>query len=262
MNGFIRIDGVVLHYSHRPAAEGGETVVFINSLGTDFRIWQAVVDRLPDDWGYLLYDKRGHGLSGLGETPYSIEMLARDLAGLLDALSISRAHICGLSVGGLIAQALYFARPQTVKSLILCDTASKIGTHEMWTERISAVAANGIESIAGPVLERWFSAAYRNSGDPAFEGYANMLIRQPREGYIATCAALRDADYVEASRKIALPVMGIVGDEDGSTPPDLVRDMIQRIAGARFELIKSAGHLPCIEQPDAVAALIRSFVSQ
>jgi 3-oxoadipate enol-lactonase len=131
----------------------------------------------------------------------------------------------------------------------------------MWTERISAVAANGIESIAGPVLERWFSAAYRNSGDLACEGYAHMLMRQPRDGYIATWAALGDADYVEASRKIAVPVMGIVGDEDGSTPPDLVRDMIQRIAGARFELIKSAGHLPCIEQPDAVAALIRSFVS-
>jgi 3-oxoadipate enol-lactonase len=131
----------------------------------------------------------------------------------------------------------------------------------MWTERINAVTESGIESIAGPVLERWFSATYRNSGNAEFEGYANMLIRQPREGYIATCAALRDADYVEASRKIAVPVMGIVGDEDGSTPPDLVRDMIQRIAGARFELIKSAGHLPCIEQPDAVAALVRSLVS-
>lgn len=261
MNDFIRIDGVALHYAHRPAAEGGETIVFINSLGTDFRIWQGVIDRLPEDWGYLLYDKRGHGLSGLGETPYTIEMLAKDLAGLMDALSIGPAHICGLSIGGMIAHAFYFARPEAVKTLILCDTAPKIGTLEMWTERIEAVAANGIASIAGPVLGRWFSAAYRNSGNPAFEGYANMLIRQPAEGYIAASAALRDADYTELSATIAVPVLGIVGDEDGSTPPDLVEAMIQRIEGARFELIKSAGHLPCIEQPDTVAALIRSFVS-
>jgi 3-oxoadipate enol-lactonase len=192
--------------------------------------------------------------------PYSIEDHATDLAGLLDFLSVKNAIICGLSVGGLVAQSLYQRRPDLVRALILCDTAHKIGTAESWNARIAKVEADGIESIVDSIMERWFTPAFRRPENIAYDGYCNMLIRQPVAGYVATCAALRDADLTEAAAKIAVPTICIVGDQDGSTPPELVLSTAKLIPNARYEVIKDAGHIPCVEQPETLTEVIRAFI--
>lgn len=258
---FVRINDVTIHYQVIGATAEKPVLVFANSLGTDFRIWRDVIVRLAGDFAILLYDKRGHGLSDIGQVPYAIEDHATDLAGLLDFLSVRNAFICGLSVGGLIAQSLYLRRPDLVRALILCDTAHKIGTPEMWNARIAAVEANGIASIVDPVMERWFTPAFRRPENAAFAGYCNMLERQPATGYTATCAAIRDADFTEAAKRIAVPTICIVGDQDGSTPPDLVLSTAKLIPGARYEVIRDAGHIPCVEQPEALTAVIRAFIN-
>jgi 3-oxoadipate enol-lactonase len=257
---FARINDVTIHYQIIGAAGDKPVLVFANSLGTDFRIWRDVIVRLAGDFAIVLYDKRGHGLSDLGQVPYAIEDHATDLAGLLDLLSVKNAIICGLSVGGLIAQSLYQRRPDLVRALILCDTAHKIGTSESWASRIAQVEAEGIESIADAVMERWFTPAFRRPENTGFGGYRNMLVRQPAGGYAATCAAIRDADFTEAAKKIAVPTICIVGDQDGSTPPALVLSMAKLIPNARYEVIKDAGHIPCIEQPEALTSIIRAFI--
>ncbi|WP_018238220.1 3-oxoadipate enol-lactonase [Ensifer sp. BR816] len=254
-----RINDIAIHYRMIGAVAEKPVLVFINSLGTDFRIWSDVAARLSDEFSIVLYDKRGHGLSDIGQVPYSIEDHATDLAGLLDRLAVKRAIICGLSVGGLIAQSLYQRRPDLVRALVLADTAHKIGTAEMWDARIAAIEAHGIEAIADSVLERWFTPAFRRPENVAFAGYRNMLIRQPVPGYVATCSAIRDADYTEAASGIAVPVLCVVGDQDGSTPPDLVRSTAGLIPGARFEVIRDAGHIPCVEQPEALTATLSRF---
>ncbi len=259
---FVYINGVVIHYSIRQASERKPVLVLINSLGTDSRIWDHVVAKLAGDYTVVTYDKRGHGLSGLGSPPYAIDDHAADLAGLLDHLGLSRVIICGLSVGGLIAQSLSSSRPDLVRGLVLSNTAHKIGTAETWSTRIKAVEENGIGSILDAIMERWFTAAFRRAENPAYEGYCNMLVRQPASGYSGTCAAIRDADLTEVARNIRVPVLCIAGSEDGSTPPDLVRSMADLIPGARFEIIDDAAHLPCIEAPAAHAALIRNFIDQ
>ncbi|MQW89427.1 3-oxoadipate enol-lactonase [Sinorhizobium saheli] len=256
---FTRINDITIHYHVIGAVADKPVLVFINSLGTDFRIWRDVVVRLADDFAIVLYDKRGHGLSDIGQVPYSIEDHATDLAGLLDRLAVKRTFVCGLSVGGLIAQSLYQRRPDLVRALVLSDTAHKIGTAEMWDARIAAIEAGGIEAVADGVLERWFTPAFRRPENLAFAGYRNMLVRQPTPGYVGTCAAIRDADYTEAARKIAVPVLCVVGDQDGSTPPDLVRSTARLIPGARLEVIRDAGHIPCVEQPEAMTRALRSF---
>ncbi len=238
---FARIGGVAIHYRLRPGRAGAPTVIFSNSLGTDFRIWDAVLAELGDDISSLCYDKRGHGLSDIGPTPCSIDDHAGDLIGLAAHLGIARAVICGLSVGGMIAQATCKLRPQLVAGLVLCDTATKIGDDDFWNARLKAIAESGIASIAGPILERWFSPGYRRPENPDFAGYSNMLVRSPAEGYSATCAALREADLTADAPNIRVPTLCIVGDQDGSTPPDLVKAMAQRIPGARFEIVKGAG---------------------
>jgi 3-oxoadipate enol-lactonase len=255
---FKALNGVVLHVQDLGPAER-PVLVFSNSLGTDFRIWNDVVARLGDQFRIVLYDKRGHGLSELGETPYRIADHVADLAALLDELAIEGAIVCGLSVGGLIAQGLYASRPELVSGLILSDTAHRIGSAALWNERMAAIEKGGIASIAEAILERWFSPALRENDPAALAGWRAMLTRTPEAGYLGTCAAIRDADFTEEAGRIAVPTLCIVGDQDGATPPELVRQTADLIPGARYQVIAGAGHLPCIERPAEVARLIEGF---
>ena len=230
---FARCNGVTLHFQTIGAVDAGPLLVFVNSLGTDFRIWRDVVVRFAGDYPVLTYDLRGHGLSDVGMTPYGLKDHVDDLAALLDRLGATDAIICGLSVGGQIALGLCASRPDLVRALILCDTAPRIGTPESWSARISAVTDDGIEPIADTLLERWFTPAFRRSENADFQGYRNMLIRQPVAGYIATCAALHDTDLTEVARRIGVPTLCVVGDGDISTPPALVASLARLIPGAR-----------------------------
>lgn len=259
---FHKVNGVTLHYQLIGAPEGRPVLVFANSLGTDFRIWRDVIVRLVGEFAIVLYDKRGHGLSDVGETPNTIDDHVDDLSGLLDHLRVRKAVICGLSVGGLIAQGLVHKRPDLVRALVLCDTAHKIGTAEMWDARIRAIYEEGIEAIADLILERWFTVDYRKPDNAEFTGYRNMLIRSPRDGYTATCAAIRDADFTESAKLIDVPTMCVVGTEDGSTPPELVGELSRLIPGALYQEIPQAGHLPCIEQPVVLTDAIKLFIEK
>lgn len=256
---FARVNGVVIHHELR-GRKDGPTVVFSNSLGTDFRIWDGVTPALESDFRVVLYDKRGHGLSDAPPAPYAMTDHVNDLAALLSHLRIERTAVVGLSVGGLIAQGIAALRPDLVSALVLCDTAHKIGTDELWNARIDAVRTNGIASLADGIMERWFTPAYRRTDNADFAGYVNMLVRQAAEGYAGTCAALRDADLTESTRALKLPTLLLVGDQDGSTPPDLVRSTADLIAGSRLEVVKDAGHLPNIEQPETTSRLIADFL--
>ena len=181
---------------------------------------------------------------------------ARDLAALLDVVGVGRATIVGLSIGGMIAQELYRQRPELVAALVLCDTAAKIGTDESWDQRIAQVERGGIESIADAVLERWFTADFHSRRADELAGVRAMLTRTPRQGYLAACGALKRADLRPYAGLIRAPTLCLVGDEDGSTPVDLVRETAALIKGSRFEIIEGAGHLPNIEKPGVVAGLI------
>lgn len=257
---FVQVNGVSLHHQIIGGPGNKPVIVFINSLGTDFRIWRDVIVRLAGSYPLLTYDKRGHGLSDVGQAPYSIEDHVDDLIGLLEHLKVSDAVVCGLSVGGLIAQGLYERRPDLVKALILCDTAHKIGTADMWAARIAAIEQSGLDGIVDGVMERWFTPAFRES-DPSFPGYRNMMLRQPVEGYTGTCAAIRDADYTAAASEIAVPTLCVVGDQDGATPPELVLSLAKLIPRARYEVIKDAGHIPCVEQPEMLTTIIEAFLA-
>ncbi|MBP2550727.1 3-oxoadipate enol-lactonase [Neorhizobium galegae] len=258
---FMRIGDLVLSHDVHGLGSGKPALVFINSLGTDRRIWDRVVAELAGDFTILTFDKRGHGLSDLGEPPYRIEDFSADLAGLIDHYGLSDVILCGLSVGGLIALSLYDTRPDLVRAIVFADTAHKIGTAEFWAARIDAVRQNGIASILEPVMTRWFTAPYRVPDNADYRGYCTMLVRQPPEGYAGTCAAIRDADFTAVARTIAVPALCVVGEEDGSTPPDVVRSLADLVPGARFEIIPGAAHIPCVETPELFLALLRGFVA-
>lgn len=259
---FLKTANAVIHYRTVGLETGLPVIALANSLGTDFRIWDDVVARLSDRFAFVLHDKRGHGLSDVGTAPYSIFDHVDDMAALLDHLDLKTVIVIGLSVGGLIAQGLYAKRPDLVKALVLSNTAHKIGTDEMWSNRINAIQANGIGSLLEPIMERWFTPPFRTSDNATYAGCCNMLLLQPVDGYCGTCAAIRDADFTVEAGKIAVPTLCVVGDQDGSTPPALVRSMADLIPGAEFATVENAGHIPCVEQPEAYVATLLPFLQR
>lgn len=255
----VQFDDIALHYSLE-GPEDGPALVFSNSLGSDLRIWDNVIAQLPVGLRILRYDSRGHGLSDCPPGPYKMGKLAHDLERLMDHLSISDAAVCGLSIGGMTAQALAVKRLDLVRALVLSNTGAKIGTPQLWQDRIDVVTRDGISALSNTILERWFSKTFLQSDQMPM--WRNMLERQPNMGYAATCAAIAGTDLFASTATLKLPTLAIVGSEDGSTPPDMVRELTNLIAGADFHLIRGVGHLPCIEAPEAFAKVLTRFLRQ
>lgn len=258
---FATIGEITLHHRLEGSPEG-VPLVFINSLGTDLRIWDQVVARFADRFLIIRYDKRGHGLSDCPPGPYTLRDHTNDLTGLLEVLQVKEAVVIGVSVGGMIALDYAACHPDRVKALVLCDTATTIGSAEGWNERIEAIREKGMALVGKTILPRWFAAEFLRQQPAEGQGYYNMLTRTPAEGYIATCEAIREADLSERVGRVTAPALVVGGAEDLVTPPQRVRELAERLPQARFELIKQAGHLPSIEQPEVLAAKIHQFLQE
>lgn len=240
----------------------GRPLVFANALGTDARVWDRLLPLLPEGLRFIRYDMRGHGLSDAPPGDYYMGDLVGEAAGLMDHLGIRDAVFVGLSIGGVVAQGLAAERPDLLRGLVLSNTAAKIGTPDSWNARVAQLRADGIEALAETVLERWFSRRFRAGNPDTLAGFRHMLTRTPRDGYVGCCAALAETDLRDSTATLRLPVLGIAGSEDGSTPADLVRETIESIARGRLALIPGVGHLPCVEAPARVAALIAGFLDE
>lgn len=238
----------------------GAPMVFANSLGTDLRLWDDVLPHLPRGLRLIRYDKRGHGLTSCPPAPYSMGALVTDAERLLDHLGVRDCVFVGLSIGGMIAQGLAVKRLDLVRGMVLSNTAARIGTAALWEDRIAQVRAGGIEALADSVMERWFSKPFRAT--PALAAWRTMLVRQPAEGYAGCCAAIAGTDFYTTTAGLSLPTLAIAGSEDGSTPPDLVRETADLVKGSRFHLIRGAGHLPCVEKPAEYAEALAGFLKE
>lgn len=257
---FADVNGISLHYRLSGPEFAGRTLVFLNSLGSDFHIWDAVADRLNRTDRVLQYDKRGHGLSDAPPAPYTMRDHTNDLAGLLDALGIQQAVLIGVSVGGMIAQDFAAAHPARVEALIPCDTGLKIGTAEMWNERIAAAEAGELARVAPGALTRWFTPEFFAEQPAAARGYLNMIVRTSPAGYAGTCAALRDTDLHAQTAGLKVPALVLCGEHDSSTPPELNRALAAAL-NAECVLIPGAAHIPSVEQPGAMAGHIQTFLN-
>lgn len=258
---FASINAVALHYGIAGAPEG-VPLVLVNSLGTDFRIWDDVVALLAPRYRILRYDKRGHGLSDAPAGQYSLDDHVSDLIGLVRHCSFERFALCGISIGGMIAMRFAALHPERVGGLVLADTGAAIGTASTWNDRIAKVGADGMSAIAEAVVERWVTPEFRASSPAAFAGWRNMLERCPPQGYVASCASVRDADLSADLGRITAPTLVLVGDKDIVTPVALSQPLADGIPNARLRQVPDAGHVPSIEQPRALAKLIDEHLSE
>ncbi len=255
----VEANGVKLNWQE-DGDPAGVPVVFANSLGTDLRLWDQLLPLLPEGLRVIRFDKRGHGLSDCPRAPYSMDDLVSDAEALLDALEVKGCIFVGLSIGGMIGQGLAARRPDLIRALVLSNTAAKMGEADMWHTRMDAIRKGGIVALADPILDRWFSDAFR--ARPELAAWRNMLTRTPAEGYLGCCAAIAGCDLSETTRALSLPTLAIAGSDDGASPPALVQGTAAMIAGSRFAVIDGAGHLPCVENPAAYAALLNDFLKE
>lgn len=253
---FVTIGGVTLHYKAE-GPERGAPLVFINSLGTDLRIWDGVVCHLVEHFHIVRYDKRGHGLSDSPPGPYTLADERADLAGLLAYLNLERPIVAGISVGGMIA--LNYAAHHAVRGLVVADSTLRFGTAEYWQARSAAIGTQGMEAMASSLASRWFAPDFAKRQPAIYRGYVNMLARMPEDGYRSTCDLLAQADVSDYVEAIKAPALVLGGTQDLSSPPEVVRELAAALPGASFALIEDAGHLPCIEQPAAMAGELMAF---
>lgn len=252
-----KIGDINIHYS-LIGPEDGMPVVFANSLGTDFRLWDKILPLLPANLRILRFDKRGHGLLDTPDGPYSMGALVSDTEKLMDHVGFKNAVFVGLSIGGMIAQGLAAKRLDLVRAMVLSNTGAKIGTRDMWAERIKLVEDGGLEAIIGPTMDRWFSKPFHASDE--FPGWCNMFLSTGPTGWTGCGAAIAGTDFMTPTSGLRLPTLAIAGSEDGSTPPDLVFETADLIPGAQKALIRGAGHLPCVEKPEEYAQILSDFL--
>jgi 3-oxoadipate enol-lactonase len=239
---------------------GAPVLLFSNSLGTNYSMWNGQAIEFQRKFRILRYDTRGHGESAVTPGPYSIEQLANDVLGLLDELRLDRVHFCGLSLGGMIGMWLGANAPLRLNKLVLCNTAVKIGTAETWNSRIEAVRKDGMKLIASAVIERWFTPAFRTKDPAAVAGTQQILEQTNPEGYAACCAAVRDFDYHGQLRSIRVPTQVISGIHDPATPPADGHYLAEQIPGARYAELNAA-HLSNIEDRDRFNHEVATFLN-
>jgi 3-oxoadipate enol-lactonase len=231
-----------------------------NSLGTSLEMWEPQIPALAAHYRVVRYDSRGHGDSEVTPGPYSIEQLARDAVGLLDALSIPRAHVCGLSMGGMVGMWIGINAPERVDRLVLANTAAKIGTPEMWNARIDAVRKGGMASIAPAVLARWFSSPLVENPPPMIARMRETFERTSPDGYTACCAAVRDMDQRHALGRIRARTLVIAGTEDLATPPADGRFAAEHIPNAHYAELPAA-HLSNVQAAAAFTETLVTFLA-
>ncbi len=263
-----------LHYSiHRSrngsakdSPKGGpkNTIVLSHALGCDLAMWDKLAARLAADYDVIVYDHRGHGSSDAPTGPYSMADLADDAARLLYELKCGPVIWVGLSMGGMVGQELTIRHPELVNALVIANSTSAYPevAQETWRQRIATVKDQGIEAIADAVMQRYFHDEFRNAHAGEVAAYRRRLVTTDKDGYMACCHAVGNVNTTDRLQALSLPVLVIAGRLDQGAPPEMSETMVNRIPNAQLVVLEDASHIAVVEQPEAFAKAVLSFLNQ
>ena len=254
----IKANGINIEYSVEGA---GPWLVMSHSLAAHWRMFEPQVHHFAGRFRVLGYDTRGHGGTDAPAGAYTLDQLADDVKALLDALDVREAHFLGLSMGGMIGQTFALKYPGRLKSLVLADTTSGYGPEAgaLWQGRIKMAQERGMDALAAPTLERWFTAPFREAHPDTVRRIGDMIRATPVEGYAGCCHAISKIDLTAKLGVIRVPTLVIVGREDLGTPVAMAEDIHRGIPGSELVVLDNAAHFSNVEQAPAFNRALDAF---
>ncbi|WP_436791646.1 alpha/beta fold hydrolase [Yinghuangia sp. YIM S10712] len=248
------VSGVVVDRATGPDGPAG-TIVLLNSLGTTVGMWDSIVPLLARSFDVVRFDQRGHGTATAHPATAGLDDLAGDVLAVLDRLGVGRAHVAGVSIGGMIALRTAALAPDRILSLApMCCAAVYDG--QSWIERAKTVREHGVEAIAPAVMDRWFTPEFRERRPEIVRSFADMLGSMDREGYAVGCDVLAEADVTGDLAHITAPTLVVGGAEDPAAPPDEQRAIARAVPHARLEILPAVAHIAPAATPELVAELV------
>ncbi|HVW26727.1 MAG TPA: 3-oxoadipate enol-lactonase [Polyangiaceae bacterium] len=235
-------------------------VIFVHSLGADRSMWQSLATSLAASHRVVTLDLRGHGASPAPPGPYSLDELADDVLGVADAAGLSRFHLCGISLGGLVGLFLAARHPERVESLVAANTAAKIGTAAHWSERCRAVRDLGMAGVADAVMGRWFAPGFIEREPATFADLRRIFAGTSAGGYTACCEAIASADLTSELSRIVAPTLVVAGELDASIPVASARALAEGIAGSELVAFPGVAHLSNLEAKARFAGVVHDFL--
>lgn len=241
--------------------ESAPVVVLSNSLGSTMSMWDAQVEALAEHFRVVRYDTRGHGGSPVPDGPYDIDDLADDVVELLDGLGVQKAHVVGLSLGGMTAMRLAAREPERVDRLVVLCTGAKLDPSSAWHDRAATVRAHGSQVVAEAVVQRWFTAPFLEA-NPSIKAQSERIVSAtPAEGYASCCEVIATMDLRGDLASIGAPTLAIAGADDPATPPPYLRTIADGVQDGRFLLVPASAHLANAEQPETITPAILAHLS-
>jgi 3-oxoadipate enol-lactonase/4-carboxymuconolactone decarboxylase len=256
----IAIDGAEIFCDVTGPADA-PAVLFSNSLGTTLEMWDRQARALAGRYRVIRYDTRGHGRSSTGTGGLTVERLAADAAAILDHFAIDRAHVVGLSLGGMTAQALAIHHPERVASLVLMATAPYLPPRENWEARATTVREKGMGAIVDAVLARWFTPAMTQTDPAALAHLRGRFLAVDPDGYAACCLAIAGMDLRPRLGGITVPTLVVAGADDPVTTPAMCEDLARAIPGAGCEVVPGSAHILNVEKADEANGLLAAFLA-
>lgn len=255
---FAPVEGGQIHYQvdGKPDLP---VLVLSNSLGTNISMWDDQIPAFTGHFQVLRYDSYGHGKSTFSGGEFKIDRLGQDVVTLMDHLGLARVDFCGLSVGGIVGQWLALNAAERLNKIVLCNTGAKAGTVEGWNARIEAVKSGGMSSISQTILARWFTPSFHKREPATVDRFRKMIEATSPDAYVATCAALRDADLRSDVSKIRTETLVITGTHDTSIPPESGRYLVEQIPGSKYVELDAA-HLSNAEVPQRFSEEVLNFL--
>jgi 3-oxoadipate enol-lactonase len=256
-------NGIGMHYTLNGPASA-PVVMLSHSLATTLAMWEPQVAALAARYRVLRYDTRGHGGTDAPAGAYTLDLLAEDARALLQALDIRRVHFVGLSMGGMIGQMLGLKHPELLRSLVLCDTSSRVPAEarSMWDERIRMAETQGMEPLVQSTIARWFTPSYIAAHPEVVDPVRAMIRQTPPQGFAGCGQAIKMLDLTDQLQRIGTPTLVVVGEDDPGTPVAASRTIHERIRGSELVILKSAAHLSNVEQPEAFTRAVLAFLGR
>lgn len=257
-------DGVRIHYEAE-GREDGPPLIFSNSLGTNWHLWDAqAAEAAGRGFRVIRYDQRGHGGSAQPPGPYALDDLVDDAARVIREWGRGPVVWIGLSMGGMVGQGLAVRHPELLRGVVLANTTSRYpdAAAAVWKSRIAAVEEGGMPAIADAVVERYLHADYRAAHPAVAAALRAKLLRADADGYVAACHAVAGVDWLDRLAGVTAPTLVIAGGRDAGATPEMAKAIADRIPGARLEVFADASHLSVEEVPEPFFAAVSSFLAR